>query len=312
MNRTPARKKALVLLLLLSAALPMLARAMEGAADEGHGEVHGDEPEARAQIDVARAAAAGIVDADVAPGAIRTTVRAYGRIVVPAQQISHIRAQYPGLLRDVRVAVGDRVNPGDQLARVEANESLVEYSIEAPIAGVVTARHANAGELASDQRLFSIVDTRTLWAELRVFEQQQAVVDEGQAVAIRSETLAADGVIRALVPSDDEHPFMVAIVAIDNETRRWAPGMFVEGEVEVALDEVERRIDLRALQWLDGERVVFVRHGDDYEAVHVEIGRSDDRFAEVLEGLSVGDRYAAQGSFVVKADAGKAEASDDH
>lgn len=42
------------------------------------------------------------------------------------------------------VAVGDRVEAGDQLAEIEADKANME--IEAPVAGVVCALHGSAGE----------------------------------------------------------------------------------------------------------------------------------------------------------------------
>lgn len=295
-----------------AATLLLLAIRVEAQSPPDHNDDHELGAVARVEILPTVARAAGIQDKIASAGVIDVTTRTYGRVVVPAQQISHIRARYPGLLLDVRVRVGDRVDAGDLLARVEANDSLVEYAIEAPIPGVITARHANAGELAGDQALFSIVDTRTLWAELRLFERQRVSVHRGMPVELRSETLRSSAVIESIVPNDDAHPFVIANVAIDNSSGRWAPGTFVEGLVENEVADVAVRVDRRALQRIDGDLVVFVREGDDYEARRVRIGRSDDRYAEVIEGLVAGESYAAEGSFLVKSDAGKSDASHDH
>ena len=54
---------------------------------------------------------------------------------------------------------------------------------------------------------------------------------------------------------------------------------------------------------------MFVRESDDkIEARPVELGDSDPKFVEIKAGLSAGERYVAENSFVVKAEMGKGEA----
>ena len=281
------------------------------ASDAGHADEHqaGDEMVA---ITPVAARDSGIQEAIAEHGIIRTSRRLYGPVVLPSPQVSHVRARYPGVVTNVQVDVGDRVDAGDRLASVEADESLVTYTIDAPIAGIVTARHANAGELAREQRLFSIVDGRRLRAELRLFEDQRNLIRLGQAVELQSGSRIARGTIDAIVPSDDGAPFALAIVAFANESAAWQPGDFVAALVETASTDVAVRVDNEAIQQLDGEAVIFAREADAYVARHVRLGQSDDHHTEVLEGLSAGETYAAVGSFVVKSELGKADASHDH
>lgn len=44
----------------------------------------------------------------------------------------------------------------------------------------------------------------------------------------------------------------------------------------------------------------------------LKLGRSDDQMAEVIDGLSAGEDYAASNSFVIKSELGKAGAAHDH
>ena len=68
--------------------------------------------------------------------------------------------------------------------------------------------------------------------------------------------------------------------------------------------------DLLGVAGDDG--VVFVREGGDkIEARPVELGEADSKFVEIKAGLSAGERYVAENSFVVKAEMGKGEAEHD-
>lgn len=66
-----------------------------------------------------------------------------------------------------------------------------------------------------------------------------------------------------------------------------------------------------ALQILENRTVVFVRDGEKFEARDVEIGERDPDFAEVTFGVLEGDMYAAQNSFIVKAELAKGGADND-
>jgi cobalt-zinc-cadmium efflux system membrane fusion protein len=67
-----------------------------------------------------------------------------------------------------------------------------------------------------------------------------------------------------------------------------------------------------AIQMLENKTVVFVREDDDkIEARPVELGDSDSKFVEIRAGLSAGERYVAENSFVVKAEMSKGDADHD-
>jgi len=277
-------------------------------ADEG--DDHGDEMSTT--IDEKSARESGIRTQTASPGELYRRIKTYGRVVVPSNQISHIRARFPGLIKKVSVDIGDAVDAGDLLATVEANASLKGYSIKAPISGIVTERHANAGELAQDQVLFSIVNPTRLWAELRVFEGQLKDIRVEQPLRLSSATQEAQSLVEHIMPSLDEHPFVIARAELDNASGIWSPGMFVEGDVVVEAVRALLVVDNRALQTLDGQLGVFVQQGDTYEFHPLAIGRSDDKLSEVLDGLHQGDRYVVENSYLIKADIEKSGAAHEH
>ena len=280
---------------------------------DDHGENHDDhEGEQATTIGAEHARSSGIGTALAGPGPLSRTIKTYGRVVVPSDQISHIRARFPGLVNQVAVEIGDAVDAGDLLASVEANESLKRYSIKAPISGIVTERHANAGELAQDQVLFSIVNPARLWAELRIFEGQLADIKVEQPLRLSSATQQTQSVIKNIMPSLDDHPFVIARAELDNTAGIWSPGMFVEGDIVVETLSASLVVDDRALQTLDGKHGVFIQHGERYEFHPLTLGRSDGRFSEVLDGLSPGDRYVVENSYLIKADIEKSGAAHEH
>jgi membrane fusion protein, heavy metal efflux system len=281
---------------------------------DDHDDEHGDDhkEEAATSIGADHARSSGIATAVAGSGELSRTVKTYGRVAVPPNQISHIRARFPGLIKTVSVDIGDVVDAGDRLARIEANTSLKSYTISAPIKGIVTQRHANAGELAQDQVLFSIVDPNQLWAELRIFEGQLADVRTGQPLRLSSATQETSSMIENIMPSLDDHPFVIARSKIDNKTGIWSPGMFVEGDIVVETFSAPLVVDNRALQTLEGARGVFTQDGERYEFHPLRLGRSDGDFTEVLGGIEPGSTYVVENSYLIKADIEKSGAAHEH
>jgi cobalt-zinc-cadmium efflux system membrane fusion protein len=82
----------------------------------------------------------------------------------------------------------------------------------------------------------------------------------------------------------------------------------------IVVDEAEVPLSVAAtaLQTYRDWDVVFLNDGSVFQAMPVELGRHDQNRVEITAGLTAGQRYAAENSFIVKADVGKSGASHDH
>src|SRR5688500_3512889 len=122
--------------------------------------------------DVARAAGIGTTVAGA--GTIGDELVLYGAIAADATRVRTVHARFPGVIRSVTRNVGDTVRAGDALATIESNESLQTYTVSAPIAGTVTARHAAPGEQTDADALFEIAVFFYVWAVLDEFSCARA------------------------------------------------------------------------------------------------------------------------------------------
>jgi cobalt-zinc-cadmium efflux system membrane fusion protein len=280
--------------------------------DGEHYEWSWESHEGRTHIDSELAREAGIESAVAAPGTIRSTLTAYGRLVTAPDQVADIRARFPGLVTKVNVSLGEEVTAGDVLAEIESNESLQKYSVRAAINGTITARQINTGEVAGDRVLFSIVNLDSLWAELKVFPGQRAQLKVGQAVILNAEGIEQKTEIRHFLPDPTNAPYVLARSKVDNAAALLSPGLFVAGEIVVEEVDVPLVVDNRGLQSFRDSTGVFIQVGDTYEFRPLDLGRSDSRFTEVLSGLEAGERYVVEQSFLIKADLEKSAASHHH
>jgi membrane fusion protein, heavy metal efflux system len=270
--------------------------------------------EGRTQISPDMIDEAGIEVETVGPAMLRDYVAVYGRIASNPEGLSHVAARFGGVIQSVNASIGDEIKKGRRLATIEANDSLNSYDIFAPISGTVIERHANAGETTSGRTLFTILDTRIVWAELAIFPSNRANVKVGAPVTIRSAIgeFGTTGRVAHLTPIAKDDQSITARVRIDNREGFFTSRMYVTAEIEVAEYEVALAVKRNGLQKFRDFTVVFAKFDDVYEVRMLELGRHDDIWMEVLDGISANTPYVTSNSYLIKADIEKSGASHDH
>ncbi len=204
---------------------------------------------------------------------------------------------------------------GDVLATVESNQSLTAYELKAPLPGTVIERHITLGEYASEQKpAFVVADLTTVWVDFSVYRRDLKRVHIGDQVFIdpADGESAIEAKISYLSPvGSADTQSALARAAVPNTGQRLRPGLFVTGRLTLSAKEVAIAVKSSALQTFENRTVVFVRNGEKFEARDVEIGDRDPQLVEITFGLLERDVYAAENSFVVKAELAKG-AGEDH
>lgn len=207
------------------------------------------------------------------------------------------------------------VSEGDAKS-LKGSSALARYSLRAPIAGSVLERTLTVGEAISDDKpLFRLADLSSLWIDLSVPVSDLATIKPGQLVVVKDKAGAVSGEGKVLFVQPElsaESRTGSVRVALDNAKGQWRPGMFVTTELVTGQQGQVLSIPEGALQTLEGKTVVFVADADGLEPREVTLGRRTAGRVEVLAGLKAGERFAATGSFVLKAELQKGEAEHEH
>ena len=263
----------------------------------------------------AKIAAAGIELAKASSGVLRDSLMLNGMVQPNQEALVQVTPRFPGIVREVRKRVGDRVQRGDVLAIVESNQSLTPYELKAALAGTVIDRQTTLGEYVSEQKpAFVIADLSTVWVDFSVYRRDLTRVSIGDQVLIDPADggPAIDAEVSYLSPvgsSDTQSALARAIVP--NSEQRLRPGLFITGRLTLSAKQVGVAVKSSALQTIDNRTVVFVRNGDKFEARDVEIGERDSELMEITFGVLEGDVYAARNSFIVKAELAKGPPDND-
>jgi cobalt-zinc-cadmium efflux system membrane fusion protein len=272
--------------------------------------------EGRTEIPESIATASGIRSEVAGPQVIKNTLRLRGKIAPSEHRIAHVIPRFAGVVREGKKHIGDTVAKGEVMAIVESNQSLQPFEVRAQISGTVVQGHLIVGEyVAENQWVYVIADLSEVWADFFVPLSERDLVRPGQAVEVRSahDGKVVTGTINYVAPyADERSQSQLVRVVLANDDQEFVPGMFVTGDLVIAETQVPVAVRKDAVQSYQGWQAVFFKSGDIYEARPVKLGRSDDRWIEVVSGLSAGSEYVSQNTYTVKADILKSGASHDH
>lgn len=270
--------------------------------------------EGRTQIAADLAEQSGIRTAVVGPAPLQLARDFYAVIEVDPGRVAHVSARFAGPIQQILVGENAVVKKGQALAVIQSNQSLTNYTVYAPISGIITDRDAAVGAMAGRAALFEITDLSEVHVDAQAFADDAHLLRVGQAVHIQASSNDPNysvGKIERIKPLADAGSGAVRFHAvIKNEAGRWRPGQ--SAIMRLVSEQSALAVDARAIQRFRDWQVVFIQVGDTYEIRPLELGRQDGRFVEVLAGLNAGDRYVVEQSFLIKADIEKSGASHDH
>jgi len=279
---------------------------------------HGHAPHAGEGVELsdARVAAAGIELEKAGPGVLRDSLLLNGILQPNQETLVQVTPRFPGVAREITKRVGDRVQKGDLLAKIESNQSLTTYDLRAPLSGTIIDRQVALGEHVGEQKhIFTIADLSTVWVDFSIYRRDLKRVRLGDTVLIDAEDGGAtiEAKITYLSPvGNSDTQSALARTVIANADMRLRPGLFVTGRLLLAEKPVDIAVKSIALQTLENRTVVFVRSGIKFEPRDVEVGERDTEHAEITFGLLEGDLYAAKNSFIIKAEIAKGTAAHEH
>lgn len=248
-------------------------------------------------------------------GILRDSLLLNGIVQPNQESLVQVTPRFPGIVRDVRKRIGDVVQKGDVLAVIESNQSLTLYELKASLAGTVIDRQTTLGEFVSEQKsAFVVADLSTVWVDFSVYRRDLKRVSIGDQVLIDPADggAAIEAKVSYLSPigSSDTQSAIARAVAANSE-QRLRPGLFITGRLTLSAKKVGVAVKSSALQTVENRTVVFIRNGDKFEARNVEVGERDPQLVEITFGVLEGDVYAAQNSFIVKAEMAKGAGGDE-
>lgn len=220
------------------------------------------------------------------------------------------------VLREAEISVANAQQKLLALGTGAAAGALSRFELRAPFDGVVVEKHISLGEqVKEDANVFTISDLRSVWAQINVSAKDLPMVRVGERAIVRATSFeqvanGTVGYVGSLI--GDQTRTAPARVTLANPNMAWRPGLFVNVELVAADTNAPVTVAADAIQTLNDKPVVFLRTPGGFVPQTVQVGRSDGKRVEIVNGLKPGTRYASSGSFVLKAEAGKGTAAHTH
>jgi RND family efflux transporter MFP subunit len=192
---------------------------------------------------------------------------------------------------DLGQAAVDSARAQLELARIALNDTV----IRAPLSGVVSKRHAQAGEkLSPDSPVFSIVDLRQLTLDAQVPASDIPRVKVGQEVQFKVDGFGprsfAGKVLRINPAAEAGSRAMLVYIGVDNPDGVLRAGMFAKGVVTTEKSAAHPLLPLGAVRQENGRDVVYRVDGGKVAALPVRLGlkNEDEGLVEALDGIAAG------------------------
>jgi cobalt-zinc-cadmium efflux system membrane fusion protein len=180
-------------------------------------------------------------------------------------------------------------------------------SILAPIHGIIVDRQVGPGQYAQSGAatpLFTIADLSSVWLVANVREADASHVERGQTAEVRvlaypERMFSARVVYVAPIIDPATHRLTVRAV-IDNADGALKPEMFANFRILTSHDAQAPGVPQSAVIYEGETAHVWVVQGDGSIVVRpIKVGRTNDGFVEVLDGLHAGERIVTQGSLFI-------------
>jgi RND family efflux transporter MFP subunit len=192
---------------------------------------------------------------------------------------------------DLAQAALDSARAQLDLARIALNDTV----IHAPLGGVVSKRHAQAGEkLSPDSPVFSIVDLKQLTLDAQVPASDIPRVKVGQDVQFKVDGFGgrnfAGKVLRINPAAEAGSRAMLVYIGVDNPDGVLRAGMFAKGVVTTEKTSAHPLLPIGAVQQQDGKDVVYRVDGGKIVVQPVRLGlkNEDEGLVEALDGVQAG------------------------
>lgn len=177
---------------------------------------------------------------------------------------------------------------------------LQQYSLTAPVAGVLAKVEAAAGEVVEPSKvLFTLVNLRTVWIEARVPEKDLSAARGASRAQISTTAFPGPyyGRFTSVSPSlDTETKTALVYFEVDNRKGDLLEGM----SAEVTIKGKGRRaltVSSEAVQKFDNQSRLFVKTGDDrFESRAVEVEIDDGKRAVVKGNIHADSQVVVKGA----------------
>ncbi|MBI5919280.1 MAG: efflux RND transporter periplasmic adaptor subunit [Nitrosomonadales bacterium] len=194
----------------------------------------------------------------------------------------------------------------DDLAHL--THGMANRVLRSPIDGVVLEKTAvNGARFAAGEVLYRIADLSSVWVQAEVAEQDQGALRLGQSAKVSVDAYPGEvfsGKVGFISPVLNPQTRTVQVrVELSNLQGRLRPAMYAKVELATGHAAAVLSIPLSAVLDSGVRQLALVQIAEGrFEPRTLQLGRRDGEFAEVLDGLTEGERVVTKANFLIDAE----------
>lgn len=186
-----------------------------------------------------------------------------------------------------------------------------EIALIAPVSGTITKRDVNQGEVVeANKELMRVTNLSNVWAIAQVYEKDLGLLRNGSGASITTDAYPGKlfrGHLTYIDPNIDQATRTAQVrIELDNPGHILKIGMYVNvafgstGTAERTMPVIPKN----AVQDINDKQMVFIATDKPnvFIVKQVRLGKENKGQFTVIEGLNVGDKIVAEGSFLLRAE----------
>jgi len=197
--------------------------------------------------------------------------------------------------------------------QMKDNGRFAQLEVKAPRSGVITTQNVTEGKFVeSSQSLYTIADTSNVWVWCDLYERDLGPLHERLAKGEKPQATVKVTAFADILPGEvdlldsavnETTRTVKARVQVKNEQGKLRPGMFAAVDIPLTEGKKVALVPRQAVLSDEGQTFAFVHWKDDlWLRRDVKVGRHQGEVAEIVSGLSVGEKVVSSGGFLFKSD----------
>lgn len=234
------------------------------------------------------------------------------------QQSTEDKATAKAIYESARRKLGVIGVDDEELKELESSRILKPFlMVRAPFGGTILESKIRQGAFVQmGTELFELADLSTVWVLADIYEKDLPQVHVGMKaqVEVTAYSDSFSGTISTIYNVLDEKTRTVkARVEVQNRSGKLKPEMFCNVMVQTQFGKKTIKVPASALLGETEKHFVFIAINDTtFEKRDIRTGVETRDFAEVLDGLLIGERLVVKGGFFLKSELAKETFGEEH
>ncbi|MDD8031711.1 MAG: efflux RND transporter periplasmic adaptor subunit [Acidobacteriota bacterium] len=238
--------------------------------------------------------------------------QAFEEGLISQSELEKLRRDYElamigsGLKRDEIIASSKGLTQAEVNVKI-AQMELEKTRITAPFSGVITQIRVAPGEsIEAGREICTLVDLSQLKIEAKVLETVVGKIKTGREAYVNFTAFPGKvfrGQVAAISPLVDPKDKTCSVfVHLDNPAEEIKPGMHAEVEIISEIFPSRLLVPQEAVLVRGGRPLVFVVENGLAKWRYIQTGEENERFIEVLEGVTEGEQVIVEGHMTLAHD----------